>query len=156
MHTIRLKQGNEIMPFVKIGPRHQITIPKEVFDTLDLEPGGVLEIVAREGKAILIPKQVSTRPPAPKLSETEQQLLASAKQKIEAINEDILNAVGLTREEADVAAKAGLIDPDQKYWWLEDWQKGEREAECDIQEGRVSGPFTTAEELIAHLHRQKA
>lgn len=65
-------------------------------------------------------------------------------------------SIGLTREEADVAAKAGLIDPDQKYWWLEDWQKGEREAERDIQEGRISGPFTTAEELIVHLHRQKA
>lgn len=138
MSTIQLKQGSPIMPLVKIGPRHQITIPKQVFDTLELEPGGVLEIVAREGKAVLIPKQVSTKTPAPKLSETEQKLLTSAKQKITAINEDMLNSVGLTREEADVAAKAGLIDPDQKYWWLEDWQKGEREAERDFVEGRFT------------------
>jgi bifunctional DNA-binding transcriptional regulator/antitoxin component of YhaV-PrlF toxin-antitoxin module len=26
------------MPAVKIGPKHQITIPKEVFDALDLSP----------------------------------------------------------------------------------------------------------------------
>lgn len=143
------------MPLVRIGPRHQITIPKEIFDALALEPGGVLEIAAREGKAVLIPKQVAAKAPAPKLSGAEQKLLASAKQKIGAINQDMLNSVGLTRAEADVAAKAGLIDPDQKYWWLEDWQKGERQAERDEREGRVSGPFTTAEELLAHLHQQR-
>jgi len=33
-------------------------------------------------------------------------------------------AKGLTRDEAAVAAKAGLIEPDQRYWRTEEWQKG--------------------------------
>jgi len=39
---------------------------------------------------------------------------------------DLLHAKGLTNEEARVAAKAGLNDPEQMYWWTEAWQKGER------------------------------
>lgn len=31
---------------------------------------------------------------------------------------------------------------------------GEREAEHDIEAGRVSGPFRSADELLAHLHQQ--
>ena len=90
----------------------------------------------------------------PKLTAREQQLLMRAKEKIAAINEDVLNSTGLTQEEADVAAKAGIIDPGQIWFWLEDWQQGHREAERDYAEGRASGPFETAEELIAHLHKQ--
>lgn len=89
--------------------------------------------------------------PVPKLSEKEQRALGRAKQKIAAINKDMIHSKGLTREEADVAAKAGLIAPDQKWWWLESWQEGEREAERDIKEGRVSGPFETAQEFLTHL-----
>ena len=63
--------------------------------------------------------------------------VAKAQRKIWAINEDVLTAEGLTEEEADAAVEAGLIDPDQKYWWLEDWQKRHRKAESDIREGRV-------------------
>ena len=65
------------------------------------------------------------------------QQLAKAKRKIRAINEDVLNSEGLTEDEADVAIEAGLIDADQKYWWLEDWQKRHRKAEKDIQEGHI-------------------
>ena len=79
-----------------------------------------------------------------------------AKDKIKTINEDMLNSKGLTEAEANVAAKAGLIDPEQKYWWLESWQKGEREAERDDREGRSSSEFETAESLLAHLHKQCA
>jgi hypothetical protein len=78
--------------------------------------------------------------------------LKRARRKIAAINEDMIHSKGLTREEADVAAKVGLIDPDQIWFWLEEWQKGEREVERDIRAGRTSGPFTTAKELIAHFH----
>ena len=65
------------------------------------------------------------------------QQLARAKQKIQAINEDVLNSEGLTEDEADAAIEAGVIDADQKYWWLENWQKRHRKAEEDIQEGRI-------------------
>lgn len=62
----------------------------------------------------------------PELSKREQRILARAKDKIKTVNEDMLNSKGLTEAEANAAAKAGLIDPEQKYWWLESWQKGER------------------------------
>ena len=66
-----------------------------------------------------------------------QQELAIAKRKIQAINEDVLNSEGLTEDEADAAIEAGLINADQKYWWLEDWQKRHRKAEEDIRKGRI-------------------
>ena len=81
-----------------------------------------------------IPQQMST----PELSKREQRVLVRAKDKIKTINEDMLNSTGLTEAEVNVAAKTGLIDLEQKYWWLESWQKGEREAERDEREGRSS------------------
>ena len=66
-----------------------------------------------------------------------QPALASAKRKIQAINEDVQNSEGLTEDEADAAIEAGLIDADQKYWWLESCQKRHRKAEEDIRKGRV-------------------
>ena len=66
-----------------------------------------------------------------------QQELARAKRKIQAINEDVLKSEGLTEDEADAAIEAGLIEADQKYWWLEDWQKRYRKAEEDIRKGRI-------------------
>ena len=68
---------------------------------------------------------------------TRAQELARAKKKIQAINEDVLNSEGLTEDEANAAIGAGLIAADQKYWWLEDWQKRHRKAEEDIRKGCV-------------------
>ena len=45
----------------------------------------------------------------PELSKKEQRILARAKDKIKAINEDMLNSKGLTEAEVNVAAKAGLM-----------------------------------------------
>jgi transposase-like protein len=90
----------------------------------------------------------------PKLSANEQQMLDTVKKKIQAINTDVLNSKGLTQAEAQLAAKVGIIDPDQIWFWLENWQEGHREAERDILEGRKSGPFETADELFAHLQKQ--
>ncbi len=56
-------------------------------------------------------------------------MVAVAQKKIRAINEDIAHSKGLSPVEVEVAAKVGLIDAEQKYWWREEWQKGEREAE---------------------------
>lgn len=149
-NTKRNLRGN-VMPFVKIGPKHQITIPKQIFSSLELKAGDFIEVMIQGGKVVLIPKQITEKPPVPKLSEREQGLLSSAKAKIAAINKDMLNANGLTQAEADVAAKVGLIDPEQKWWWTEEWQKGERQAEADMKAGRISGPFESAAELIQDL-----
>lgn len=125
------------MPYVKIGPKHQVTIPKEVFEALKLEVGDIVEVVVRNGQAVIIPKRMVEKAPAPKLTPKQQELLKSARAKIAAIQQDPKTAKGLTQAEADVAAKVGLIDPDQRWWWTEDWQRGEREAQRDIEQGEV-------------------
>jgi len=43
-----------------------------------------------------------------------------------------------------------LIDKSQAYFWTEDWQQVEREAERDLGEGRVEA-YETVDELIAAL-----
>lgn len=139
------------MPIVKIGPKHQVTIPKEVFDRLHLKPGDFLEATAQTGKVVMIPRQFSAEAPAPSLTKKEQEILSQAKEKIEHIQADILHSQGLTKEEAKVASKVGLIDPDQTWWWTEEWQKGEREAEKDIKEGRLYGPFGSVKEFRESL-----
>ena len=79
-----------------------------------------------------------------------QQALVSAKRKIKAINEDVLNSKGLTEDEADAAIEAGLIAADQKYWWLEEWQKRYRKAEEDIRKGCVK-EFDSPEAFLNSL-----
>ena len=143
------------MPYVKVGPRHQITTPQEVREAAGIDAGDLLEIITQRGKVIITPQQVVGRPVAVKLSKKEQEALLSAQKKIQAINEDMINSTGLTRTEAAVAAKVGLIAPDQQWWWLEEWQEGERQAEQDERDGNMSGPFETADDLIAHLHKQR-
>lgn len=135
------------MAAVRIGPKHQVTIPKEVFEALSLEEGDFLEATAESGYIILAPLQLAAKAPAPRLTQAEQRILHRAKAKIERIRHDLLTARGLTDDEAEIAAKVGLVDPDQKYWWTETWQKGERAAEADRRAGRLLAPFATVEAL---------
>jgi len=46
------------MPAIKIGPKHQITIPKEVFDSLHLEVGDFLDTHVKDNALILVPKKL--------------------------------------------------------------------------------------------------
>ena len=48
-----------------------------------------------------------------------------------------------------------LIDKSQAWFWSEAWQAAEREAEADVQAGRVH-EFSNAEEAIDFLHRRTA
>lgn len=92
------------MSITKIGPKHQITIPNEIFRDLGLEVGDYIEATV-DGNAIrLVPKK--------------------------------------------------LIPKDQAWFWTKEWQEGERKAQEDIAEGRLSGPFNTPEDLLRHLHRK--
>ena len=138
------------MPHVKVGPKHQITIPKGVFETLQLEVGDILEVTVHDGKGIIIPKRIAEKAPVPKLSAEEQRLLKAAKDKILAMQTNLKSARGLTKAEVNVAVKVGLIDSGQRWWWTEEWQQGEREAQRDINEGRVE-EFENAEALIKAL-----
>jgi antitoxin MazE len=47
-----------------------------------------------------------------------------------------------------------LIDKSQAYFWTEEWQEAEREAESDIDEGRVEA-YETVDDLIAALERDQ-
>jgi len=46
------------MPAVKIGPKHQITIPRQVFDSLHLEIGDFLDAGVKDNAIVLIPKKL--------------------------------------------------------------------------------------------------
>ncbi len=139
------------MPIVKIGPKHQVTIPKAAFDQLHLKPGEFLEATTQGGKIIMVPKKLTDKAPVPSLTKKEQEILLRAKERVEQIQKDILHSQGLAKEEIKVACKVGLIDPDQAWWWAEEWQKGEREAEKDIREEKIKR-FSNIEDLIKDLH----
>lgn len=49
-----------------------------------------------------------------------------------------------------VLTPAGHVDGSQSYYWTEAWQKAEREADKDIEEGRVV-EAGTVEELFDEL-----
>lgn len=93
--------------------------------------------------------------PAPRLTPAEQRTRARAQAKIERIRRDLLHAKGLTTEEAEVAARAGLIDPEQRYWWTEAWQKSERAAEADARAGRLLGPFATVRAFREEIKKRR-
>ena len=44
-----------------------------------------------------------------------------------------------------------LIDADQAWFWTKEWQEKEREADEDIRQGRVAGPFKSVDDLMKHL-----
>ncbi len=142
------------MPAVRIGPKHQVTIPRPVREALNLEAGDFLEAAAEGGRIVLTPLQLSAKAPAPRLTTAEQEVLLRARTKIEQIRKDLVRAKGLTREEAALAVKAGLIEVDQQYWWTEEWQKGERAAEADRRTGRVLGAFESVEAMKGALRRR--
>lgn len=143
------------MPVVKIRYKRQVTIPKEIFSQLHLEVGDFVETTVENGRIVMIPKKLVVKAQIVPLIEEEQQVLSKAKRKIDRIREDILHSEGLSPEEIKIATKVGLIDPDQAWWWTEEWQKGEREAEREIKEGKLRGPFDTFEELKATLKSKK-
>ena len=141
---------SQTMPVSKVSTKRQMTIPIKVFKALNLEIGDLLEVDVENGKGIFAPRRLAAKVPVPKLSAAEQRTLAVAQKKIDAINNDILNSRGLTKAEIKIAAKVDLIDPDQAYYWAEEWQKGMREAERDIKAGRVK-TFNNVEDLVKDL-----
>jgi AbrB family looped-hinge helix DNA binding protein len=57
------------------------------------------------------------------------------------------------REDGILMKPRKLIDPTQAWFWTEEWQEKERQADEDIKAGRVSRPFKDVEELRKHLER---
>lgn len=133
------------MPITKIKERYQVTIPKEVRRESNCQIGDSLEVVYRDGRIVMIPKQTISE-----LSTKEQQLLKISREKLEKIGSDHVNSTGLTKDEIRVAVKVGLIDPDEAWWYTEEWQEGEREATRNEAEGRISEPLE-GESLLNYL-----
>lgn len=150
MPNLAFQEDISAMPISKITTKHQVTIPQEIFERLKLKVGEHVEMVENKGKIILTPQQIVARAPAANLSDKEQALLPTARKKIRAIQKDLEHSTGLTLAEAEVAAKAGLISWDQRWWWTEEWQEGEREVERDIKAGRTE-VFDTPEEFLKTL-----
>jgi len=55
------------------------------------------------------------------------------------------------REDGVLMKPRKLIDPTQTWFWTEEWQKKERQADEDIKAGRVSGPLKSLQRLSKHL-----
>jgi AbrB family looped-hinge helix DNA binding protein len=48
-----------------------------------------------------------------------------------------------------------VIHPDQEYFFTKEWQKKEYEADKDIAEGRLEGPFENTDEAFKALKTSK-
>jgi antitoxin MazE len=46
------------MSMIKIGPKHQITIPKTIFASLGLEAGDYVETIVEDGTIRLVPQKL--------------------------------------------------------------------------------------------------
>ena len=83
--------------------------------------------------------------------------------KVEVFDVPIINRIlrkmnthtGLTEEEMKIAADAGLLDWEQRYFWTPEWQEKEKKADEDIKKGRVGQPLSTVEELQQYLDSLK-
>ena len=78
-------------------------------------------------------------------------LPAELRKQVSAKAGDIFMAE-VKEDDAIVLRRKHLVDASQAYFWSEDWQRGEREAQEDIRRGRV-GRFRKAKDLITDLDR---
>lgn len=56
-------------------------------------------------------------------------------------------------EDGDIVIQSEERDPDQAWFWTEEWQRKEREADEDIAAGRVTR-FLSDDEFNAELERR--
>lgn len=138
------------MPLRKVRKFYQVSLPARLSKKLGIAEGEYVEMQETKEGILVKPVAVTERAPVARLTAKEQQILLKTREKIARIKKDLLSAKGLTAEEARVAAKIGLVDPEQAWWWLESWQKGEREAEKDLKAGRIK-EFKNVEDLIKDL-----
>ncbi len=53
--------GTIVQKATRIGPKHQVTIPKEVFKTLQLEVGDYLDVRAAKGRIVMRPGKLVSK-----------------------------------------------------------------------------------------------
>ena len=59
------------------------------------------------------------------------------------------------QDNALVIRPVKVVHPDQEYFFTKEWQGKETEAEKDIAEGKLAGPFETPEEALKALKNTK-
>jgi AbrB family looped-hinge helix DNA binding protein len=65
---------------------------------------------------------------------------------------EIGDYIEIEKSEGTILLKpVSVVPKDQRYFHTREWQKKEAEADKDIKEGSVSGPFSNAVEAIAAL-----
>ena len=55
------------------------------------------------------------------------------------------------RDDTLVIRPVKVIHPDQEYFFTKEWQEKEAEADKDIAEGKVVGPFENSQEALKAL-----
>lgn len=95
------------MALVRVGTKHQVVIPKDVFSKLGLAPGDYVDVSVRKNEAVIKRKR-------------------------------LVDDFPVTDETIGHKTKAAI-------------RRGLR----DLAKGKVSGPFSTAKELQAHLDSLK-
>lgn len=140
------------MSTARIKDRFQVTIPKDVRKQVGCKVGDSFKVVYQNGSIVMTPQRSVIEQAIANLNEDEQHLLEIAQKKLDKINSDHVNSAGLSKEEIEVAVKVGLIDPEETWWYTEEWQEGEREATADHLAGRTYGPFE-GEEVIRFLDK---
>jgi AbrB family looped-hinge helix DNA binding protein len=140
------------MPLRKLMKFYQVSLPARLSKKFGIAEGDYVEMEETEDGILVKPVTVTERLPAARLTPKEPGVLEKARAKMAKIKVDLTSAKGLTKGEAQVAIKAGLIDPAQAWWCLEPWQKRERDAEADLKAGRVSGSYENVEDLIKDLY----
>jgi len=78
-------------------------------------------------------------------------LPSEVRRRMRASEGDVFVAEVRTPDEI-VLRRKSLIDASQAYFWTDEWQRGEREAQEDIRRGRVKR-FRSAKALISDLKR---
>ena len=86
-----------------------------------------------------------------KVTRHGQITLPAAVRKELDIEEGDLVEIEVVDDRAVVTPKK-LVDKSQVYFWTEEWQKGEAEAEADIKAGRIK-TFDSVEDLLEDLDR---
>lgn len=55
MKALSIKKGNRTVDTIKISPKYQVVIPRQVREAMDLKPGTRLQVVQFEDRIELIP-----------------------------------------------------------------------------------------------------
>ena len=110
-----LTQETLEMPLRKVRKFYQVSLPARLSKKFGIAEGDYVEMEETEDGILVKPVTVTERVPAPRLTPKEERILEKAKAKRAKIKVDLASAKGLTKEEAQVAIKAVLIDPAQAW-----------------------------------------